>query len=58
MGSVAVILRLGKSYERFEIKWLFMASFTLFELGSALCGAAQNANMLIVGRVIAGCVLL
>ena len=26
----------------------------LFEVGSALCGAAPNINALIVGRVIAG----
>lgn len=54
MGSVAVILLIGKLYGTFEIKWLIIASIILFEAGSALCGAAPSANALIVGRVIAG----
>ena len=54
MGSVAVILLVGKLYGTFEIKWLIIASVTLFEIGSALCGASPNSNALIVGRVIAG----
>lgn len=31
-----------------------MAFFAVFELGSALCGAAQSSAMLIVGRAVAG----
>lgn len=54
MGSVAVILLIGKLYGTFEIKWLLNASVVLFEAGSALCGAAPSTNALIVGRVIAG----
>jgi hypothetical protein len=33
---------------------MFLAFFGLFELGSALCGAATSSNMLIVGRAISG----
>ena len=54
MGSVAVILLWGWAYELFDIKKLFIGSVLLFEIGSAICGAAPNMNAMIVGRVIAG----
>jgi MFS family permease len=54
MGSVAIILLVGKLYGTFEIKWLIIAAIISFEAGSALCGAAPNTNALIVGRVLAG----
>lgn len=54
MGSVAVILLIGKLYGTFEIKWLIVSSIVTFEVGSAICGAAPSSNALIVGRVIAG----
>lgn len=54
MASVAVILLFGRVYGLFNIKTLVITSFALFEIGSALCGAAPSMNALIVGRVIAG----
>lgn len=36
------------------IQWTFIVFFILFEIGSAICGAAQSSPMFIVGRVIAG----
>jgi len=54
MGSVAVILLMGRLYREFQIKWLLFGTFVIFEIGSAICGAAQNLDMLIAGRVIAG----
>ena len=33
---------------------MLLGAIFLFELGSALCGAATSMNMLIVGRAIAG----
>jgi MFS family permease len=54
MGSVAVILLFGWLYQLFEIKYLFIGSILLFEIGSAICGAAPNMNAMIIGRVIAG----
>ncbi|KAL6904127.1 major facilitator superfamily domain-containing protein [Trichoderma evansii] len=54
MGSVATILLLGSLYGSFDIKWLYLASIILFEVGSAVCGAAPSMNAMIVGRVIAG----
>ena len=54
MGSVATILLIGRLYGLFEIKWLVISSVIVFEIGSAVCGAAPSPNALIVGRVIAG----
>lgn len=54
LGSVCVILLLGTVYNSFNVKWTFIATTVIFEVGSALCGAAPNMNALIVGRVIAG----
>jgi MFS family permease len=54
MGSVAVILLIGTCYGLFELKTLVISSIILFEIGSAICGAAPTMNAIIVGRVIAG----
>lgn len=54
MASVAVILLYGRLFGLFDIKILMIVSVILFEVGSALCGAAPNMNALIVGRAIAG----
>ncbi|OIW25919.1 efflux pump [Coniochaeta ligniaria NRRL 30616] len=44
----------GKIYRYFPLKWTFLVFFFVFELGSALCGAAQSSTMFIVGRAVAG----
>lgn len=44
----------GKIYKYYSAKPLFLASITLFELGSAVCGAAPSSKAFIVGRAIAG----
>ncbi|CAJ2499799.1 Uu.00g026520.m01.CDS01 [Anthostomella pinea] len=54
LGSVCVILMLGRLYNLFNTKWNLIATVVLFEAGSALCGAATTMNAMIVGRVIAG----
>lgn len=53
MGSVAVILVLGRMFQTFEIKTLLLSSIFVFEVGSALCGAAPSVDVLTVGRVVA-----
>lgn len=53
LGSVAV-LPWGKAYGVYSVKWLFIATVILFEVGSVICGAAPNVSSLIVGRVLAG----
>lgn len=54
LGSVAVILPYGALYSKFSLKYLYIGGIILFEIGSALCGAAPSMGALIVGRVIAG----
>ncbi|KAJ4419205.1 hypothetical protein N0V82_005112 [Gnomoniopsis sp. IMI 355080] len=44
----------GKVYAHFNIKWSFLASMFIFELGSLICGVAPSSKALIVGRAIAG----
>lgn len=54
LGSVCVVLLLGTLFNTFNMKWVYIATVVLFEVGSAVCGAAPEMNALIVGRVIAG----
>lgn len=54
LGSVATIALFGTLYSRVEIKWLYLSSILIFEIGSAICGAAPNMSAMAVGRVIAG----
>ncbi|KAL4963029.1 major facilitator superfamily domain-containing protein [Aspergillus stella-maris] len=54
LGSIALLLSIGKAYGLWNIKWLWVLSIAIFQIGSAICGAAPNMNALIIGRVIAG----
>ncbi|KAL8805547.1 MAG: hypothetical protein Q9200_005387 [Gallowayella weberi] len=44
----------GKIYAQFDAKFLYLISVFFFEAGSAICGAANTMNALIVGRAICG----
>ena len=44
----------GKAYRYFPLKISFLTSIFIFEVGSLICGVAQNSTTLIVGRAIAG----
>lgn len=44
----------GRIYQLYSTKWVFLASIFVFEVGSALCGAAPSSAAFIVGRAIAG----
>ena len=44
----------GKIYQYFNLKWSFLVSMLIFEVGSLICGVAPNSKSLIVGRAIAG----
>ena len=44
----------GKTYKYFPLKPTFLVAIAIFELGSLLCGVAQNSVTLIIGRAIAG----
>ncbi|KAK6502401.1 hypothetical protein TWF506_002982 [Arthrobotrys conoides] len=47
-------LLLGKVYTLYSIKLVLIGNILLFEVGSALCGAAPNSASFIVGRAISG----
>lgn len=53
-NCLAFVLPFGQFAMIFPAKWYYIAMVILFEVGSAICGAAPNINALIVGRVIAG----
>jgi MFS family permease len=44
----------GRLYQIYSTKWTFLVSILVFEIGSAICGAAPNSIALILGRAIAG----
>ncbi|CZR54630.1 related to transporter (major facilitator superfamily) [Phialocephala subalpina] len=52
--NCAFQLMFGKIYKFYSTKWVFLVAFSIFEIGSAICGAAPNSAALIVGRAIAG----
>lgn len=54
LGGAAVVLPFGRLFGLFDAKWLYILSALLFNVGSALCGAAPNMDALIIGRVLAG----
>ncbi|KAL8882141.1 MAG: hypothetical protein Q9198_000813, partial [Flavoplaca austrocitrina] len=44
----------GKAFKYFDIKWTFILSLLIFEVGSLVCGVAPSSEALIVGRAVAG----
>lgn len=44
----------SKLFASFNQKHLFISGVVIFEIGSAICGAAPNMTALILGRVICG----
>jgi MFS family permease len=44
----------GKLYRYYDIKWSFLASMIIFEVGSLICGVAPNSKALVAGRAVAG----
>lgn len=44
----------GKAYKYFPLKFAFLASVFVFELGSLICAVAPNSTTLIVGRAFNG----
>ncbi|TQS33759.1 hypothetical protein Golomagni_05884 [Golovinomyces magnicellulatus] len=52
--AAATNLIWGKIFGQFEAKWTYILCVLLFEIGSAICGAAQNIETMIIGRAICG----
>lgn len=51
LTACSLQLLFGKIYTFYSPKWVFLVMIGIFEVGSALCGAAPNS---VVGRAIAG----
>jgi MFS family permease len=54
LTTAALQLLFGRFYTFFSIKWVFLFAIFMFEVGSLICGVAQNSVTLIVGRAVAG----
>ncbi|KAK7419760.1 hypothetical protein QQX98_003132 [Neonectria punicea] len=54
LTNCAFLLVFGKIYTFLNIKATFLTAVGLFEVGSAICGAAPNSLAFIIGRAIAG----
>ncbi|EAW11909.1 MDR family MFS transporter [Aspergillus clavatus NRRL 1] len=44
----------GKAFKHGPVKWVFLGSIFVFEIGSLICGVAQNSTTLIAGRAVQG----
>ncbi|TAQ85849.1 hypothetical protein B7494_g5816 [Chlorociboria aeruginascens] len=54
LTSCGFQLIFGKIYTYYSTKWVFLTAILLFEIGSAIDGAAPNSLAFILGRAIAG----
>src|SRR5271169_3053665 len=54
MAAAAFVLPFGQFSMIFPAKWFYIFMVALFEIGSAVCGAAPTMNALIGGRILAG----
>ncbi|KAI9851820.1 MAG: hypothetical protein M1838_002678 [Thelocarpon superellum] len=54
LTSCCFLLLIGRIYTFYSPKYVFLAVITVFEVGSAVCGAAPNSTVFIIGRAIAG----
>jgi MFS family permease len=54
LTNCALQLIFGKLYTFYNIKWIYLLSLFIFEIGSLLCGVSPNSTILIIGRAIAG----
>jgi MFS family permease len=54
LAATATNMVWGRIYTQFNSKWLYLGNVFLFEVGSALCGAAPDMNVMILGRALCG----
>ncbi|CAG8953680.1 hypothetical protein HYFRA_00006569 [Hymenoscyphus fraxineus] len=54
IGAASTNLFWGKIFGQFNAKWMYIFCVLLFEVGSAVCGAAPTMDALIIGRAICG----
>jgi MFS family permease len=54
LAGSSLMLFFGKICTFYAPKWVLMTAISLFEIGSAICGAAPNSTAFIIGRAVAG----
>jgi MFS family permease len=54
LTASAFQLLFGKLYTLYDLKWVYMISLFVFEVGSLICAVAPTSTAFIVGRAIAG----
>ncbi|KAG8900072.1 hypothetical protein FRB99_006265 [Tulasnella sp. 403] len=54
LTQCGLMLMYGQLLARLTTKWVYLATLVIFEVGSLICGAAPNINILIFGRAFAG----
>ncbi|KAG9781340.1 MFS transporter, partial [Aureobasidium melanogenum] len=54
LPSTALQLFFGRMYTFYSPKWIFLTLVFVFEIGSAVCGAAPSSLAFILGRAISG----
>ncbi|GAA5902761.1 MDR family MFS transporter [Sporobolomyces salmoneus] len=54
LTQTSFILIFGQVQRIYPAKWCLLSCIVVFEVGSAVCGSAQNVYALIVGRAISG----
>nr|XP_036583299.1 MFS aflatoxin efflux [Colletotrichum truncatum]KAF6792275.1 MFS aflatoxin efflux [Colletotrichum truncatum] len=54
LTTAASQLVFGRVYKFYNLRWVFLGSIFVFEVGSLICGIAPNSATLIAGRAIAG----
>jgi hypothetical protein len=54
LGAASTNLIWGKLYSQFNGKWMYCGCVLFFEVGSAICGGANNMTTLIIGRALCG----
>ncbi|KAJ6568110.1 ABC transporter [Mycena vulgaris] len=54
LAQTVFLLVHGKLLRIFSAKWVLVSGIILFEVGSLVCGVAQNVEQLIAGRTVSG----
>ncbi|KAJ7253497.1 ABC transporter [Mycena rebaudengoi] len=54
LAQTVFLLFYGQLLRIFPAKWVMISAITIFEIGSLVCGLAQNVDQLIAGRVVSG----
>ncbi|KAJ7146843.1 transporter [Mycena epipterygia] len=54
LAQTAFLLFYGQLFRIVPSKWILVGAVTIFEVGSLVCGVAQNVEQLIAGRTVSG----